>query len=93
MVSALHHRHPKGKCVISGHVFPKGHIFQWNTRATQPDPRDEVIKGLMEALDTIASDRCCEAEPWYIAYQAWHTAYAALAAAKTLTKENQNDYR
>ena len=46
---------------------------------TQPDPRDEVIRALMESLETIASNQCCDAEPWYIAY-------AALAAAKAVAK-------
>jgi hypothetical protein len=34
----------------------EGAITAWNTRTTQTDPRDEVIKWLMGALDWYADD-------------------------------------
>ena len=91
MVSILHYRHPKGKCVISGHVFPKGYIGQWNTRVAQPDPRDEVIARLVEAL-TLAANRLHSCAVDYetgsrefIVTSEWaDEARAALAAAKAV---------
>lgn len=49
MVSAVHYRHPKSKCVISGHVFPKGHIGQWNCRADLAVPAHVRVKPLVWA--------------------------------------------
>ena len=88
MVSVVHYRHPKGKCVISGHVFPKGYIGQWNTRVAQPDPRDEVIARLVEALRLMRStypyNPPCYG--WEEQVEAHKTAKAALAAAKAVMK-------
>lgn len=52
--------HPKGKCILSGKAFPKGHIGQWNIRAI-PTPTDAdldaaalarpVVVALVEAAD------------------------------------------
>ena len=84
MVSILHYRHPKGKCVISGHVFPKGYIGQWNTRVAQPDPRDEVIEALVDALHTISGDIQINADGEEELSDAARIARAALAAAKAV---------
>lgn len=36
MTSAITYRHPKGKCILAGHSFPKGHIGQWNAIRALP---------------------------------------------------------
>ena len=89
MVSAVHYRHPKGKCVISGHVFPKGYIGQWNHRATTSDPRDEVIAKMIEALEDVVKNENWLVNQKFKGKSEWFDLSmqrAALAAAKAMQK-------
>ena len=78
---------------------PDDKAWTWQTRATQPDPRDEVIATLVEALDNLIDAITAEDSigdrpliitgptknlKWLI--EATDDAYAALAAAKAVAK-------
>lgn len=62
--------------------------MQWQTRATQPAPRDEVIAELVEALDRVLAwhdkDKHTVGEMSFERSGAFSRARTALAAAKAV---------
>lgn len=79
-----------GTCDVEPHVWAVHRAtaeMQWNTRATQPDPRDAVIAKLVKALEVYAGP--CgdgyEDEPCgYTGNLCCRTARAAITAAKAV---------
>ena len=68
---------------------PDDKAWTWSTRATQPDPRDEVIAKLVEALEDVVKNENWLVNQKFKGKSEWFDLSmqrAALAAAKAVQK-------